>query len=61
MVERVIGGNLPRKGEFTMTQPVPMTEIWRGPFLESVHLGHAVVCDDSGQTVRSWGDPNAVI
>ncbi|WP_170596507.1 asparaginase [Ruegeria arenilitoris] len=44
-----------------MTQPVPMTELWRGPLLESLHLGHAVICDDSGQIVRSWGDPNAVI
>ncbi len=44
-----------------MTQPVPMTEVWRGPLLESLHLGHAVVCDDTGQIVQSWGDPNAVI
>ncbi|MCD9147161.1 asparaginase [Pseudophaeobacter flagellatus] len=44
-----------------MTQPVPMAEIWRGSLLESLHLGHAVVCDDSGQIVRSWGDPDAVI
>ena len=27
-------------------QPVPMVEIWRGSLLESLHLGHAVVCDD---------------
>ena len=38
-----------------------MTEIWRGPFLESAHLGHAVVCDDSGQIVESWGDPDLVV
>jgi len=44
-----------------MTQPVTMTEIWRGPFLESAHLGHAVVCDDSGQIVESWGDPDLVV
>jgi L-asparaginase II len=44
-----------------MTNPVPMAEIWRGQLLESLHLGHAVVCDDSGQVVRSWGDPDAVI
>lgn len=44
-----------------MTQPVAMTEIWRGPFLESAHLGHAVVCDDSGQIVESWGDPDLVV
>lgn len=42
-------------------QPVPMAEIWRGPFLESVHSGHAVICDDTGQIVRSWGNPDALI
>ena len=26
-----------------MTQAAPFAEIWRGPFLESVHSGHAVV------------------
>ncbi len=38
-----------------------LVELWRGPFLESVHLGHAVVCDDTGQIVQSWGDPNAIV
>lgn len=40
-----------------MSQPVPMTEIWRGAFLESQHSGHAVVCDAAGDIVHSWGDP----
>lgn len=44
-----------------MTAPVPMAEIWRGPFMESVHSGHAVVCDASGQIVNAWGDPDAVV
>ncbi|MFC6688565.1 asparaginase [Jhaorihella thermophila] len=44
-----------------MTQPVPLAEIWRGPFLESLHLGHAVICDDTGQIVHAWGDPQALI
>lgn len=44
-----------------MTQPHPMTEIWRGPFLESTHLGHAVVCDETGQIVHAWGDANATV
>ncbi|MDK3071642.1 asparaginase [Sedimentitalea sp. JM2-8] len=38
-----------------------MTEVRRGSLLESLHLGHAVVCDDTGQIVRSWGDPETVI
>ncbi len=44
-----------------MTTAVPMVEIWRGSLLESLHLGHAVVCDAAGQVVRAWGDPDAVI
>ena len=39
-----------------MPQAAPFAEIWRGPFLESVHSGHAVICDDSGQIVEAWGD-----
>lgn len=44
-----------------MTNPVPMAEIWRGDLLESLHLGHAVICDASGGIVHSWGDPDALI
>jgi L-asparaginase II len=38
-----------------------MVEIWRGPFLESVHCGHAVICDETGQIVQAWGDPERVV
>ncbi len=44
-----------------MPYPAPFAEIWRGPFLESVHSGHAVICDDTGQIVESWGDPDLVV
>ena len=44
-----------------MANPVPMVEIWRGPFLECVHQGHAVICDEAGQIVESWGDPQAIV
>ncbi|MCB1362717.1 MAG: asparaginase [Rhodobacteraceae bacterium] len=44
-----------------MTDPVAMTEIRRGPFVESRHLGHAVICDGDGQIVRAWGDAQALI
>ncbi len=44
-----------------MSNPVPMAEIWRGPFLESVHLGHAVVCDGAGEIVQVWGDPDTLV
>ncbi len=38
-----------------------MVEVWRGPLAESVHAGHAVVCDGTGEIVEVWGDPEAVI
>ena len=44
-----------------MVNPAPFAEIWRGPFLESVHSGHAVICDDSGQIVQAWGNSDAVV
>lgn len=44
-----------------MTHPVTLAEIWRGPFLESLHTGHAVICDDTGQIVQHWGDPEAIV
>lgn len=43
------------------SRPAPLAEIWRGPLLESLHLGHAVVCNGAGQIVEGWGDPEAVI
>ena len=44
-----------------MTDPVSMTELWRGPFLESVHTGHAVICNADGEIVQTWGDPDKVV
>lgn len=44
-----------------MTSPAPFAEIWRGPFLESVHSGHAVICDARGEIVEAWGDPQATV
>lgn len=44
-----------------MPSAAPFAEIWRGPFLESVHSGHAVVCDDKGDIVHAWGDPGLVV
>ena len=38
-----------------------MAEVWRGGILECVHVGHAVVCDASGNIVQAWGDPDTVI
>ncbi len=44
-----------------MNPPASVAEIWRGPFLESIHTAHAVICDSSGQIVEVWGDPDKVI
>lgn len=40
---------------------VPLVEIRRGPFVESLHRGHAVICNAEGEIVESWGDPDVVI
>lgn len=45
----------------TGTAPVTMVEVWRGPILESIHAGHAVVCGANGEIVEAWGDPHAVV
>ncbi len=42
-------------------QSVGLTEIWRGPLLECVHRGSAVVCRPDGEVVAAWGDPTRVI
>ena len=44
-----------------MTHPQPMVEIWRGEFLESQHMGHAVVCNAAGEVLEAWGDRDKVI
>ena len=38
-----------------------MIELWRGGLLESMHAGHAVICDETGDVIEAWGDPEAVI
>ena len=44
-----------------MTHPVDLVEVWRGDMVESLHQGHAVVCDHNGAIVQAWGNPQAVI
>jgi L-asparaginase II len=38
-----------------------LVQLWRGGLLESTHRGHVVICDEAGQIVQSWGDPERVI
>ncbi len=44
-----------------MQGAVPLVEIWRGDMIESLHLGHVAICDDTGAVVEAWGDPAQVI
>ena len=44
-----------------MATAVPMVDVWRGDLVESQHLGHAVICDGTGQIVEAWGDPGAIV
>lgn len=44
-----------------MQNAIPMVEITRGGRVESLHHGHAVICDGTGAVIRAWGDPGTVI
>ncbi|EAQ03815.1 hypothetical protein OB2597_11246 [Pseudooceanicola batsensis HTCC2597] len=44
-----------------MSSAVELAQVWRGEVLESVHHGHAVICDSSGGIVEAWGDPDLVM
>lgn len=41
-------------------RPAELIELWRGDMCESLHCGHAVVCDSHG-VVEAWGDPAQII
>ncbi len=44
-----------------MAEAETLLNVWRGPFAESQHRGHAVVWDADGGLVAAWGDPEKVI
>jgi L-asparaginase II len=44
-----------------MQNAVPMVEVIRGGRVESIHHGHAVICNGKGEVVRAWGDAATVI
>ena len=44
-----------------MSKAELLCEIWRGDFMESRHMGHAVVCGPDGEVVEAWGDPDKVV
>lgn len=43
-----------------MTQPQPLTTIWRGEVAESHHLGHIAISSATGLTF-AWGDADATL
>ena len=44
-----------------MRGAVDLAEVWRGGVLESVHRGHAVICDENGGIVEAWGNPETLV
>lgn len=44
-----------------MTGAVELSEIWRGPFTESRHRGHAVICGAGGAIIEAWGAPETIV
>lgn len=44
-----------------MSEAVALTEIWRGDRVESLHLGHVVICGPGGEIVKARGNPETVI
>lgn len=40
--------------------PHTLTEVWRGPIVESRHRGHLIVVDGDGEVITSLGAPDAV-
>ncbi len=44
-----------------MTPPATIATVQRGDIVESVHMGHAVIADETGQVLEAWGNPDRVI
>lgn len=42
--------------------PAPaLVQVLRGELVESVHAGHAAVCDAAGLVLQGWGDPGSIV
>lgn len=44
-----------------MADAVLLAEATRGPFVESRHIGHAVIARADGSIVESWGNPDELV
>ncbi|MGB3406388.1 MAG: asparaginase, partial [Jannaschia sp.] len=38
-----------------------LVQVVRGDLVESVHRGHAVICDGAGAVIEAWGDPATIM
>src|SRR5438105_10144054 len=45
------------RAESFVGMPAPLVEVWRGPIVESLHRGHLIAVDGSGQTITALGAP----
>ena len=55
------GGGFLLNGKVRAMAAARLIELWRGGILEGWHNGHAVVCDEKGEIIEAWGDPEAII
>lgn len=44
-----------------MHNGAPLAEIYRAEFLESLHVGHAVIVGPDGEIEEVWGEPDTVV
>ena len=44
-----------------MSRAVELAQVWRGDILESIHYGHAVICNGEGEVVEAFGNPDLVM
>lgn len=52
---------MPQAESKSTPMPIPMVDLWRGGLLEGQHFGHAVICDDRGEIIEAWGNPDLVM
>lgn len=48
------------KSNSSVGEAAPLVEVWRGPIVESRHLGHLIAVDGNGKTVASLGSPDTI-
>jgi L-asparaginase II len=51
---------MPAQGENAVDCAAELVEVWRGPLIESKHLGHLIAVDPLDKTVAALGSPDTV-